>query len=232
MTAASWVLLSLGVWAARTTGWSPTHYPGVERMWPGGPERGPSRDRPLHTRPPPRAARRPAARRAALLAAVRLVAAELETGTRPADALGAAASVYPHHADVLRRAATAQARGRDASVVLRENAELAFLGHAWSVAAATGAAPAKVIARAASDCAAREDVRRAVATALSGARASAAVMAALPVLGVLLGTGMGARPLPMLVGTAPGQVCLGAGVLLDLAGFAWTSRIARRAARP
>ena len=167
-----------------------------------------------------------------VLVAVRLLAAELAAGARPGDALAAAAVVDVRHRVVFERAADAQRQGGDAAMILRSDADVAFIGHAWAVAASTGAAPADVLARAASDCADRVDVRRAIATALAGARASAAVMAALPVLGLVLGSAMGARPLPTLLGSGAGRMCAVLGLLLDGAGIAWTACIARRAARP
>ena len=168
---------------------------------------------------------------AALLTAVRLLSSELAAGARPADALAAAAAIDPHHRYVLDRAASVQRQGGNAAAVLRSEPAVAFLGHAWAVVAATGAAPAEVLARASSDCADRLELRRAVATALAGARASAAVMAALPLLGVSLGTAMGARPLPTLIGSPGGRLCAVLGVLLDAVGIGWTQWIARRAAR-
>jgi tight adherence protein B len=56
------------------------------------------------------------------------------------------------------------------------------------------------------------------------------VLAGLPVLGLLMGSGVGARPWSVLTTTAAGQVLLVVGVLLELAGIAWTGRLARRAA--
>ena len=169
---------------------------------------------------------------AAVLAAVRVLSSELATGARPAHALAAAAAIDDLHRDVFHRAAEAQRQGGDAACVLRSSPDTAFVGHAWAVAAATGAPPAEVLARAASDCADRVELRRAVSTALSGARASAGVMAALPLLGVGLGSAMGARPVATLFGTPAGRMCAVLGVLLDLAGIAWTQCIARRAMRP
>lgn len=170
-------------------------------------------------------------RRREVLAAVRLLVAELGAGARPAAALEAAAGVDMSHAALFVRAADAQRDGADAAQVLRADDEIAFIGHAWAVAMATGAPPADVLARAAADFAAQDERCRAVATALAGARASATVMAVLPLLGVVLGAGMGARPLPTLFGTAPGRVALVAGVLLDVLGLAWTGAISRRASR-
>lgn len=65
---------------------------------------------------------------------------------------------------------------------------------------------------------------------MAGPRASAAVLAFLPAIGVLLGEAVGARPLHVLTGTGPGQFLLVLGCALILAGVGWTSRLTRPAA--
>ena len=65
-------------------------------------------------------------------------------------------------------------------------------------------------------------------TALAGPRFSGYILALLPGLGVLLGTGMGAHPVHVLLATTPGGVMTVVGVGLTCAGLAWTSRIVRR----
>jgi tight adherence protein B len=72
---------------------------------------------------------------------------------------------------------------------------------------------------------AEEELRSAVA----GPRASATVLAGLPVLGLLMGSGVGADPWRVLTTTGPGTVLLVLGVALELAGTAWTGRLVRRA---
>ena len=76
------------------------------------------------------------------------------------------------------------------------------------------------------------DQRRAVAVALSGPRASAAVLTGLPVLGLLMGTAMGARPWAFLLESPGGRVLAAAGVLFDVAGVCWMRRILRVAGGP
>jgi tight adherence protein B len=72
-------------------------------------------------------------------------------------------------------------------------------------------------------------VRQEVSTQLAGPRATAALLGALPAVGVLLGTGLGAAPLDVLLRTPWGLGCLVLGSLLTIAGVAWTERIARAA---
>ncbi|OZM73402.1 secretion system protein [Amycolatopsis antarctica] len=60
---------------------------------------------------------------------------------------------------------------------------------------------------------------------MAGPRASAGVLALLPVVGVALGEAMGAHPLGVLADTAAGQVLLLAGSALICAGIAWSVRL-------
>lgn len=60
---------------------------------------------------------------------------------------------------------------------------------------------------------------------MAGPRTSAALLAALPVLGIALGELMGARPLSVLAGSIPGQLLLLVGAALIIAGSAWSARI-------
>ncbi len=61
----------------------------------------------------------------------------------------------------------------------------------------------------------------------AGPRLSGYLLAALPLLGLLLGTGMGADPLHILLGTRAGSLLLLVGSALTAAGLTWTARIVR-----
>jgi len=65
------------------------------------------------------------------------------------------------------------------------------------------------------------------AAVVAGARLSGWVLAGLPLMGVMLGAGMGADPLPVLFGGGLGSVLLLLGTLLLSAGLLWSARIAR-----
>jgi tight adherence protein B len=171
---------------------------------------------------------------AELLAAVTLMAAELEAGTSPGAAVLAGAEACPSHEAALRvmaaRAATGgDPRGDSATTSGTDPPQLASLAHAWQVANTTGAPLAEVWSRVARDLAERIEQRRAVAIALAGARSSAALLAMLPIVGVLLGTAMQAQPLRVLFLTATGHAVLLIGVCLDAAGLGWTHLLTARA---
>ncbi|MGH8960847.1 MAG: type II secretion system F family protein [Jatrophihabitantaceae bacterium] len=164
-----------------------------------------------------------------LLAAVRLLVAEVESGARPEAALAAAADAAPAHASVLAAAAQAAVSGVDATPALLTDRSLTSLAHAWRVAGVVGVPLAEVLSGVAADLAARAEQERAVAVALSAARSTAALLAGLPLLGIGLGAAMGASPLTFLTQSPPGRLACCAGVVLDAVGLLWTRRLARSA---
>jgi tight adherence protein B len=100
---------------------------------------------------------------------------------------------------------------------------------AWDLAETVGTPAAAVLGRVALAVRGHAEHVRAVRAELAGARASARLLAALPLVGLLMGIGLGAQPLHVLLETTYGQLALCAGIALELAGLAWTDRIARRA---
>jgi tight adherence protein B len=72
---------------------------------------------------------------------------------------------------------------------------------------------------------AQEEARRERETALAAPRATATVMTVLPAVGLLLGAGLGADPVAVLVATPLGRVVLVLGGLLWLAGRWWIRRM-------
>lgn len=164
-----------------------------------------------------------------LVSGLHLLAAELTSGSLPESALRAAAEACPAHRAALITAADAVARG---DLPEFGDGELVPLGRAWQVAADSGAPLAEVVLRVAGDIAARVTRRRDVSAAVAGARSSAALLAVLPVLGLLLGAAMQAHPLEVLFGSPAGRLLCVVGVALDACGLAWTHRLAVRAQRP
>ena len=176
--------------------------------------------------------RRADARSRDLATAISLLVGELEAGSQPAVALLAAAEVAPSIAE-LGQAAGVAADGRDPSTVLAASPDprVQVLGTAWRLGSATGVALAAVLGRVAGDVAAAEEQRRAVGVALAGPRASATLMAGLPLLGIALGSAMGADPVRLLTTGHAGRLLCCSGILLDLAGVLWMRSVMRRAAR-
>jgi tight adherence protein B len=171
--------------------------------------------------------RRQAARDRALHAALALVCAELAAGSRTDAALRAAAEVSGPFEGAFTAAARAITEASDpaAALVAAHATELRPVTAALEVALRCGAPIADVLGRARSDVADRIATARELASAVSGARASAVMLAALPVLGVAMGVGLGAAPLQVLFGTAAGHALLAVGAVLTGAGVLWTERL-------
>jgi tight adherence protein B len=170
----------------------------------------------------------------------RAIAAELRAGHPSGQAFAAAVHAAPSGLDLLLRPAVTVAQRGDigdlADAVARVAANpgcagLRRLAACWRVAAASGAALAPAIDRVADALQDEIDVTRDVTSTLAGPRATVHLLAGLPVLGLLLGTAIGARPLDFLFGSGPGVGCLLAAASLDAAGVAWARRIAHRATR-
>jgi len=139
---------------------------------------------------------------------------------------------------VLDRAARAAVRGEDLVAELRSGsrppraaAALDSLALAWRTSETTGAPAAAVLDRLVTsllDDASAQDARDA---ALAGPRATARLLAVLPLAGVLLGVLVGADPVAVLLGTAPGRWCAAVGLTATALGWAWTALLVRAAER-
>lgn len=106
---------------------------------------------------------------------------------------------------------------------------LAAVAACWQVAVDGGAGLAAALDRVAAALRAEADQRDDLRAQLAGPRSTAGLLALLPVFGVVLGAGLGARPAQILLHTPTGLLCLLVGGLLEWAGLAWTARIIRAA---
>lgn len=96
---------------------------------------------------------------------------------------------------------------------------------------ASGCALADVVAAVESDLASRGHQRADLRAAAAGHRATVALLAGLPILGLAMGSGIGAEPVEVLTSTPIGHVLLLTGVALELLGLAWSRGITGRAIR-
>jgi len=164
------------------------------------------------------------ARRATVIEACDVLAAELSAGRPPAIALEGAATVCPD----LKVASAAAKLGGDVPALLELIAEspgaegLRALAAAWRVADESGAAFALITERLADSLRADESIRRQITTGVAGSRATARLLAVLPVFGTALGYAIGADPLAFLTKTPPGWLCLALGLTLSILGLRWT----------
>lgn len=178
------------------------------------------------------------ARGSAVVEAGAVLADELRAGAAPLDALRTAAALGGPLADDLGRLVRAAEYGGDIPAGLRtvarlEGAEgLRAVAACWAACTASGAGLAEVMHGVARTLRERERLRSEARAHLASARTSAWLLAGLPVVGLLLGQGIGARPLGVLLGTALGHVALVIAVGLELAGLSWMAALLRRAEPP
>ncbi|MFL6238803.1 MAG: type II secretion system F family protein [Actinomycetes bacterium] len=186
-----------------------------------------------------RTEREAAALRAQVASWCAAVAGELRVGRTADDALSSAAAESDRAlGDVLAPVVAVAHLGGDVAAALSAAADrpgadsLRHVAACWAVASDAGAGLAQALQRLAAGLAATERLRSEVIAQLATARASARVLALLPVVGLLLGQVVGAAPLRFLLHTPAGGTCLTASVLLNVAGLAWTDRIAARVPLP
>lgn len=178
--------------------------------------------------------RRAAVLRASLVELLDGVVAELRAGADPRAAVAAASRGLPELETLSAAARSPAGRPVDALLVLGRRpggAAARSFAVAWSVAEATGSGLAGPAQRVHQAVRADERLRREVAVGLAGPRATARLLALLPLVGLLLGTGLGADPLGWLTGTAAGFACALLGAGLVAGGLWWTGRIAAAVTR-
>lgn len=166
-----------------------------------------------------------------LATGVEVVIGELRVGSHPATASAVAADECCGIASTALRGAASRSRlgGRAADGIAASDslldAELGRLAAAWRVADEHGLALAELLDAVREDMLGRRRFRERTDASLAGARATALVLAGLPILGVALGQLMGANPLQILLGGGLGGMLLLIGTALGCAGLLWTDAI-------
>jgi tight adherence protein B len=170
-------------------------------------------------------------RLAALTEGLAALAADLRSGRSLDAATGAAVAACGDSgcgralARALRSPGAGPEPGQDAALT----EALGRVSAAVRLSERTGCSLAAVAGAVEDDLRARARHRRELGAAVAGPRASATVLAGLPVLGLAMGSGVGADPWAVLTTTATGQVLLVVGAALELAGLVWSGRLVRRA---
>lgn len=148
---------------------------------------------------------------------LRTMVAELRAGAHPVAAAEATAEAVPAASGRLRGLIAATRLGGEPA---DPDAPPALVS-AWVLASRFGLPMADVLDAARRDVEAEIGFGRRLKAKMAGPRASAAVLAVLPLVCVLLGEAMGASPFRVLTGTGAGQLLLVLGSALIWAGAAW-----------
>ncbi|OBB64630.1 type II secretion system F family protein [Mycobacterium sp. 852014-50255_SCH5639931] len=172
----------------------------------------------------------------ALEGALDVLVGELRVGSHPVRAFGVAAGETAGAVSDSLLAVAARARlGADVAAGLRAAAKSSALpAHwdrlalCWQLASDHGLAIATLMRAAQHDIAERQRFSARVTSSMAGARATAVILAGLPVLGVLLGQLIGARPLAFLLGGHAGGWLLVVGSTLACGGLLWADQITDR----
>jgi tight adherence protein B len=166
------------------------------------------------------------------------LAGELRAGRTPAQALSAVAAVAGPLRPAVEAAGVAVAVGASAADELARAAELPgaerlrYVAAAWAVAESAGGRVAVVLERLSDAMDSDEELRQELDAAMAGPRATMVLLAGLPALGLVLGQGVGAHPLQLLLHRPLGWALLAAAGFLDALGVVVTRLIARSAMRP
>lgn len=169
----------------------------------------------------------------AIASALEVLVGELRVGAHPVGAFAAAAAEADGRVAEALRSAAARARlGADVAAGLRSAGRRSAvplywdrIAVCWQLAAEHGLAMSGLMGAAHRDILDRRAFTDRVEAGLAGARATAATLAGLPLLGVILGELIGAHPVRFLLGGGAGSWLLVIGVAVVCAGVMWSDRI-------
>lgn len=170
-------------------------------------------------------------RRAEVVQSCACLAGYMKLGHVPAVALARAAADCP----ILEPIMASQLIGGDVAATFREcglkpGAEgLIEVADAWQITQATGASLTAAMDAVAQRQLEERALTRLVAAELAAPRATGRLLAALPLLGMGMGTAFGGNPVIFLLSSAIGNCCLLLGVALVCTGVLWSERLADRA---
>jgi tight adherence protein B len=166
------------------------------------------------------------------------LAAELRAGRTPAEALLAVTDMAGPLAPALHSAYRAVVVGANAADELATAAampgaeRLRAVAAAWAVATSAGGQIAVVLERLSVAMDEEAELRRELDAALAGPRATMALLAGLPVFGLVLGQSVGAHPVRLLLHRPLGWGLLAGAAILDAAGVLIMRAIVMRAQAP
>lgn len=179
-----------------------------------------------------RRARGKSARRNAAVELITALAAELRSGQAPTTALARASASNPLRL-ASRSVRIAQLGGDVPAALIAEAAAedlptLKLLAAVWRVSEGSGAGLARACDRLAVSASQAQRIRSELTAQLAGPRATAKVLATLPLFGILMGNALGAQPLAWLFTVPVGIPVLIAGVALETMGLVWIGRLTKQ----
>lgn len=168
--------------------------------------------------------------------AIDVLVGELRVGAHPAAAFALAAEETAGPVAAACRAVAARARlGADVAAGLHGVGKTSALPSQWErlavcwrLAAEHGLAMSALMHLAQRDIAERQRFSGQVRSAMAGARATATILAGLPVLSAVMGQLIGASPIPFLLGGGLGGWLLVVGLMLVCGGLLWADRITEK----
>jgi tight adherence protein B len=172
-----------------------------------------------------------ARRRRRAIAAAAALAAELKAGQPIRAAVGSTLG------DLAPHACAAARWGGDVAAALHRDADQLHLplwrsvAALWRVAESSGAGLAVALDRLVVTARAAEEVRVQLEAHLAAPRATARLLAMLPLIGILLGLSLGGDPLGWLLTDSTGRLFALGGIVLTVLGLLWVHRIARHVER-
>ncbi|MFT3660347.1 MAG: type II secretion system F family protein [Gordonia sp. (in: high G+C Gram-positive bacteria)] len=173
----------------------------------------------------------------ALIRALSVMSAELSVGAPMVGACRAAAQeVAGRHPEVAaelgRIAARVELGGEVGSATIDDTVPgLRRVGDAWSISVRNGLPMAALLEALRRDLVQRREFGERTEAGMAGPRATATVLAGLPVLGLGLGEMMGAGPVGVLLGSSFGSILLVIGTGLAAAGMLWSDAIVAKVLR-
>jgi tight adherence protein B len=161
---------------------------------------------------------------------------ELMAGLLVDDALGRACATLPSHC--ITNTSEALSANGDIATALEADAQrtnlevLADVALIYRVCARTGAPMTDSLMRLINSVRDQQRRQRTLVQETASTKATAVVLAALPILGILMGLGLGLNPLTWFLHSALGALCLASGVGLEVLGWLWVRLLMRRASTP
>jgi tight adherence protein B len=168
--------------------------------------------------------------RQAELAWIDALIGELTVGRDPVSALVTACECQD--VPVAHEGYVAARTGGDvsAALIVHRSEVVRSVGACWLVASTSGAGLVAALTSIADSARDQERILQGVEVAVAEPKAAAAVVAALPIVGLGMGSMLGSSPLGWLVGTGLGRAILVVAIALELVGCWWSLRIIRAVA--